>query len=55
MISKLKIGPKQHIATNDNHIIPIAINNGLPCTPLRPYDNQELLELPHAELTSDGD
>ena len=51
----IKVGGKQHILTNDNHMVPITINNGLPSVPSRPCDIQEQLSLPHVALTSHVD
>ena len=37
----IKVGGKQQILTNDDHMIPIAIKNGLPFMPFLPYTYQE--------------
>ena len=51
----MKVGGKQHTLPKNDCMIPIAINNGIPCVTLRPWTNQEWLKFPHPVLNSDAD
>jgi hypothetical protein len=48
-------GGKQHIVTNDGHILPLQFRNGLPYLALRPPSKSDMDAFPHIILTSDVD
>ena len=53
--NSIKVGGKKHILTNYNYMIPVTIDNILPCMPLSPYTDEEWLTSLHVVLTSDVD
>ena len=48
-------GGLQRIRTNDGHVFPLNIRDGLPYLRMRPFTDREFDELPHVILTSDRD
>jgi Reverse transcriptase (RNA-dependent DNA polymerase) len=53
--SRMVVGGKQRIKTNDGYIIPLDIIEGLPYMKLRIPTKEEMESLPHVILTSDAD
>ena len=48
-------GGLQRIRTNDGHVFPLNVRDGLPYLRMRPFTDREWDELPHVILTSDQD